>query len=370
MKKFRLVTKLILVGTVTMALPLIIIGSIAVHNSSKALQALEYEQLAGTTKALGDGIDNVLKGEIKLVKDLSVGNATIAAATAVAEKGAEGASEETDSLNQELARFKDTKGLGEDYQVIIAVGADGKIIAASSKNYIGVSIADRQYFKDALSGRAHIGQVGVNKVSGKPFVPVAAPIYSADSRIVGVISNTLDIGFLDDLIDKTKIGTTGYAFVTNKAGVVIAHPNKKHILSLDMTKLAGMEAISAKMTSGQAGVSGYRFDGIDKSSGYAPVPLTGWSVALTLPDEEFLASAHAVRNIVLIVGIIFFIAAFVLYLFFARSISVPVTKIVENLNGGSNQVAAAATQISASSQSLAEGAAEQASGIEETSSSL
>ena len=91
---------------------------------------------------------------------------------------------------------------------------------------------------------------------------------------------------------------------------------------MNMTKMAGMEEVSAKMTSGQAGVSGYRFDGIDKSCGYAPIPLTGWSVALNLPDEEFLAPARAVRNIVLVVGIIFFIAAFVLYLFLYQTINI------------------------------------------------
>jgi len=235
---------------------------------------------------------------------------------------------------------------------------------------MGISIADRGYFKDAISGRVSVGEPALNKVTGKPFVPIAAPIYSNDGRIVGMVANITDIGFLSDLIAHTKIGKTGYAFATNKAGLIIAHPAKKHILNLDITKLKGMEAVSEKMTAGQNGVEAYVFQGIPKTCGYAPVELTGWSVALTLSDEEFLAPAHAVRNIVLTIGVIFFIAAFVIYFFFARSISIPITRIVDNLNEGADQVATASAQVASASQSLAEGAAEQASGLEESSSSL
>ncbi|VAX22001.1 Methyl-accepting chemotaxis protein I (serine chemoreceptor protein) [hydrothermal vent metagenome] len=75
-----------------------------------------------------------------------------------------------------------------------------------------------------------------------------------------------------------------------------------------------------------------------------------------------------------IMGIFLGILALVLGTSFAilvtRSISKPITTIVENLSEGSAQVAAASGQISESSQSLAEGATEQASALEETSSSL
>ncbi|HEB73399.1 MAG TPA: hypothetical protein ENI77_12380 [Nitrospirae bacterium] len=75
-----------------------------------------------------------------------------------------------------------------------------------------------------------------------------------------------------------------------------------------------------------------------------------------------------------IMGVFLGILALVLGTSFAilvtRSISKPISTIVENLSEGSSQVAAASGQISESSQSLAEGATEQASALEETSSSL
>ncbi len=59
-----------------------------------------------------------------------------------------------------------------------------------------------------------------------------------------------------------------------------------------------------------------------------------------------------------------------LSLFLIRSITGPITRIIEGLTVGADQVASASGQVSSAGQSLAEGASEQAASIEETSSSL
>jgi methyl-accepting chemotaxis protein len=56
--------------------------------------------------------------------------------------------------------------------------------------------------------------------------------------------------------------------------------------------------------------------------------------------------------------------------FISRSLTRIITNIVASLNDGSNQVAAAATEVSSASQSLAQGSSEQAASLEETSASL
>lgn len=70
------------------------------------------------------------------------------------------------------------------------------------------------------------------------------------------------------------------------------------------------------------------------------------------------------------ITVIAFILGGLMSFFLIRSITKPVKRIIDGLNGGADQVAAASEQVSSSSQSLAEGASEQAASIEETSSSL
>ncbi len=63
------------------------------------------------------------------------------------------------------------------------------------------------------------------------------------------------------------------------------------------------------------------------------------------------------------------IVALAIY-FITRSITMPINRIVEGLNKGSNQMVSASRQISSSGQSLADGASNQAASIEETSASM
>jgi len=209
-----------------------------------------------------------------------------------------------------------------------------------------------------------------SKLTGKPIAPVCAPIVSGQGEVMGTVTNVLKMDFLSEKITSVKVGRTGYPFMVDRTGLIIAHPNENHVLKTNLAKLKGMEEIMGKMMTKQTGVESYVFEGIDKIAGYAPVEVTGWSIGVTQPSEEFLGAAHAIRNVILLVGGIFLAITIILVLFFARSISVPIMRAVDGLNEGADQVASASGQVSAASQSLAEGSSEQAASIEETSSSL
>jgi len=231
-------------------------------------------------------------------------------------------------------------------------------------------LSQREYFQNAKKGQANISTPVKSKISGIAIAPVCAPIYSQSGQFSGAVVTVLKIDFLSEKITSVQVGQTGYAFMVDKTGLIIAHPNAKHILATNLTTTKGMEGIVAQMLSGQAGVEHYEFEGIDKIAGYAPVKKTGWSIGVTQPSEEFMASANAIRNVILLIGTIFLALTILGVLYFARSISKPVNIVIEGLNEGADQVASASGQVSSASQSLAEGSSEQAASIEETSSSL
>ncbi|MCX5856107.1 MAG: methyl-accepting chemotaxis protein, partial [Deltaproteobacteria bacterium] len=186
---------------------------------------------------------------------------------------------------------------------------------------------------------------------------------------VGTVINVLKIDYLADKVT-AKMGQTGYGFMTDQTGLIIAHPDRANILSLNISTLNGMEEITKKMTAKQAGVQSYIFKGTKKIAGFAPVELAGWSVCITQNTDEFLAASHSIRNFIIITSIIFLVLTIVGVAFFARSITSPIKNAVDQMSEAANQVAAASGQVSAASQSLAEGSSEQASALEETSSSL
>ncbi len=442
LKNIRISVKLIIVGTLIMVLPLLVVAVMAITRSTQGLSAVENEQLAGRSSDIAQLIDRVFEEEKKLSLSFSIDPDIIAAARVVSEKAGVGAETQapivekpaagkaasgkaapvpvTDNgaaaaelLNRasaKMSRFMQTKGLGDNYQVLVCIGLDGVSFAASDPAYLNVNLSERGYVKTALAGTVNAGAAGLNTVTKKPFAPFAAPIRSGD-KVVGVFAAIADIGFLNELILGEKIGKTGYAFVTDNTGLVIAHPKAENIFTLNISKLQGMEELSKKMIAGESGVHSYVFQGVPKTAGFAPVKATGWSVCLTLPDSEYLAAANDVRNLILLISALAVVIAFLIYLAFSRTITKPLAKgvafaelvasgdftqqlpihqkdeigkLAEALNGMSvklkgmvatiqesaEQVASSSEQITASAQKLAEGAQSQASTLEQTSASV
>lgn len=88
----------------------------------------------------------------------------------------------------------------------------------------------------------------------------------------------------------------------------------------------------------------------------------------SLASVESMSSRLA--NGTLWFGLVLITATILIAATFIRSITRPINEVVISLSTGAQQTAAAATQISATTQGLAEGASEQAASLEETSASL
>jgi methyl-accepting chemotaxis protein len=100
------------------------------------------------------------------------------------------------------------------------------------------------------------------------------------------------------------------------------------------------------------------------------VPEWNWIVGsgIYVDDVDSYVLSRLLPIILLSVGILLFVL--ILAILMARSITLPINKIISRLSESSSQVTSASGQIAASSQSLAQGASEQASSLEETSSSM
>jgi methyl-accepting chemotaxis protein len=369
MKRRSLGFKLVAGGIAVVLIPLVVVGVFAVSKASSSLEALAKEQAVNIARDLANMTQLAFLQQVTFVDEMALGTETRTAAAKVAASSAQGAADEIGRLN---ARLSETaKNMGKNFETIMVSDSSGTVFAdGSGGTWKGISIADRDYFSAAKAGKASVGTVVKSKKSGLPVVPVCAPLFSSDGKFLGTVTTVVNIDFLTDNITSVKVGETGYPFMVDKTGLIIAHPNKKHILELNLTKLKGMESIMENMLAQKNGVDSYYFEGIDKIAGYAPVPLTGWSIGVTQPSKEFMGAAHAIRNIILLVGGIFLAATILAVLVFARGITRPIMLAARGLNEGSEQVASASSQVSAASQSLAEGASESAASLEETSSSL
>lgn len=369
MRKMTLTSKLVLGGILIMLIPALSIGLLSIVKASGAMESLFERQSVATANSLAEMVELTLTQEMNMAKEIAAGNSTIDTATKVAAEGVENSNAQIESLSRKLANAH--AQIGQNYEVISVIGLDGKVFADSLNGKDkGIDLSERQYFKLAREGKHNIGAVVPSKATGNPIVPVAAPIFSEKKDVVGVVVIVLKIDYIGNKIIQTKIGKNGYAYALNKEGIVIAHPDKTHILKTDIKTLKGMENIATSILARGSGCETYLFNGVKKLAGYAPVELTGWSIVTAEAFSDVMLPVQSMKWQIIWMGVILLVLVTGAVFFFGRNISKPITETTLGLSAASDQIVSASAQISSSSQQLAEGASEQAASIEETSSSL
>lgn len=355
MKKWSLAKKLMTGGILIVMIPLLVVGIFAAVKSYQALGDSAREQSTLVARSLASMVQTDMKKQLNLTKMLAAGIA--------------GSVSDLADVTRRLEAAH--KAIGDGYEQIIFIDDTGVVAADSVGGKTkGISVAERGYFKDAKSGKSDIGDVVKSKATGQPITVAAVPVQAETGAVVGVLAAIIKLDSMSDTLVSMRLGKTGYPFMTDNKGIIIAHPKKEFILELDLSAQAGMKEFVAKMLAKQTGSEFYTFQGDRKVAGFAPVEVTNWHIGVTQNMDELMAPAAALRNIILIVGIIFLALTAVAVGYFSRSISMPIALTVRDINEAADQVTSASQQVSSSSQSLSEGASEQASAIEETSASL
>src|SRR5512145_38587 len=367
MKKRSLRSKMTMVGVLAVLVPLLVVGCFSIYRAMNALEDVSKEDSVDLAKSVANMANMAVQEELKIVIQTAHRDVVIRAA----EKSQEGTAGSAESAKATAELTAMVQKSDNDYETVNVVAMNGKVFADGvNGKHIGIDLTNREYFKIAREGKANVGAVVKSKATGKPVMTFAAPIYSPSNQVIGVAVSIVNLGFLSSKVSSTKIGKTGYAYVINKTGLIIDHPLKEMVLEKNILQDESMKAFAARMVAGETGTDPYVFKGVRKLAGFAPVPLTGWSVGVTQDYNEFMAPAYQLAWFISLVGLLFLAVTMVGAYFFSRSIALPVGQIADDLNEASEQVATASSEVAQASQSLAEGASEQASALEETSSSL
>jgi methyl-accepting chemotaxis protein len=370
MRTMTLGAKLVSVGVALVLIPLLVVSFFFVRKTTEVFQTDARRQLTLVAANISNTIQLVLSEELKIVKELSARSTIVELSASVAKKGIADSQEEIARLDRELVTL--VKQIGKDYDSIFIANPEGLIHSSGSgvMKKIGLSIAERDYFKGAKEGKLTIGSVIKSKKAGETVVPICTPIRSDSGEFVGFLGMALKTDFFSHLITDVKIGEKGTCFLVDQNGRVIIHPNKELILEVDTSKIEGMKEISRKYLNHQTGVDAYVYEGVEKIGGYAPVELTGWTGIASVPVKEVYAPIYSLRNVLLFIGSICLGCAVIFVFLFARRLTKLIERIIEGLDLSTGNVASASSQVAQASRQLADGASEQAASVEETSSSL
>ena len=268
------------------------------------------------------------------------------------------------SANVQLDDLKQRYGFYEDMNL---ADAQGNIIASSNPDLIGnFDVKDRAYFVEAMKGKLYVSDALRSKGTGNPIFVIASPIKDNEGT-KGVLFGIVDLNqFSGSTVDTVKVGKTGYAYIYNKEGTLLAHPDKSNILKLNMKEFD----FGRDMMASKNGLITYTWKGVEKVVAFKTYPEMGWTVGVGAGTEELLAPVKSLQYVNLLVSLCVVLAAAIVVFLITRSIVNPINRISASLSEGAKQVASASGQVASSSQSMAEGTSEQAASLEETSSSM
>lgn len=126
----------------------------------------------------------------------------------------------TDPKDTEAGRSSKLSALAQKY------GFDSVVISDASGNTTdGTNIKDRDYFNQSISGKTYISSPLVSKATGKMVLIVSAKINSGTSG--GIVFARLTSDAFSKMVRDVSIGQSGYGFIVDKNGTIIAHKDQK-----------------------------------------------------------------------------------------------------------------------------------------------
>jgi sigma-B regulation protein RsbU (phosphoserine phosphatase) len=127
----------------------------------------------------------------------------------------------------------------------------------------------------------------------------------------GVVTADLSLAWLQEMVSAVKIYKTGYAFLISQNGRFVTHPRNDLILRESIFSLAeeqgdrNLREIARSMIRGDQGFAPSRdfVSGKKTWLAYAPLPSSGWSLGVVIPEEELLTGIRQLGREVLLIGL-------------------------------------------------------------------
>ncbi len=274
---------------------------------------------------------------------------TLLAALSVSAPSAPSAASAPAALTEKFSRFVQAN---PDLERVWLADAQGRVRASSDPALTGSDVAPEAWFREAVQGRAHTGDLALGRQEFFPGVVMAQPMTAADGSVAGVLALRIRGSSLASIVDEVRNDASLTPFLVDRDGVVLHHLQedlvysslvplaperqaalaaeqrfrRERIESLNETTLAAA-VVGAQRT----GHVAYRsaVHGRDEIAGYAPVAAHDWVVGVAKSRTDFEAPLKPLNTqllwSVLLVGLLFTGLA----LRFARSIVRPVRALTQ-----------------------------------------
>lgn len=212
---------------------------------------------------------------------------------------------------------------------------EGNLVTSENKH---ANISDREYFLpviNAKSGEFIVGNAVYSKTSRKMTVYIVTPVFDKAGKCKGLIGGGVELSTLHNILNNVKIKTKGEAFILDKKGVYLSHPNTEYIMNIFIPKDDEYKELSSlKLAQQRHGI--YKAKSADKKDVYVfldHIDQTDWTIGVSVPEEEIFKLYKKLRSIqltiifVLIIEILVFIILGFIYITIISGSYDPITNL-------------------------------------------
>ncbi|MGA1824724.1 MAG: cache domain-containing protein, partial [bacterium] len=232
---------------------------------------------------------------------------------------------ENEEKLREMHKIQNFFHLFED---IILVNSEGIVIASTEYDYQG-DWKSEKWFQQSVKGECVISPVHAIPSPFRTVITATAPLYGEDGKVYAVIGGQINMKEIWDITDRVKIGKTGFVFLIDNEGNLIASPYKyKHLNPLKS------DSLRKKIVSHNSGVTHYINDKNSKRicyyrvmQGYQEYKGLGWGIGIVQDIEEAYAMINRIQMHILLVAI----AGFIIIIILANLLSHHILKPIKTL---------------------------------------
>ncbi len=318
-------SKSIAIFVILGVIPLIIVGFFVYKTASNALLIQTREQLGNLAQKTAQQIDNfceVCEKDIKLLSNFPF----IQLSFIQFEFG-----QRLDTARRLLDEYENNNRF---YRRIHLIALDGGPLFSLPESQAGAgqSFKDADWFENAMKKEIFLSDVFFEKGNGQSYLVLSKKIYDFEdpSRPVGLLVFEIRLTAFTDFVSDLTIGTKGHAFLIDRKGVLLFHPDPA--LNLENFFLNSADAelrmLTEKIREGAPGFGHYRFKNTRKFMVFTPCRIKNWSVGITLQKSEFMADIFKLRRSIVTFSALIALLIVLVSFLFARSLTHPIGQLV------------------------------------------
>lgn len=227
-----------------------------------------------------------------------------------------------EDLRMELER----QGRAHDFFHIDLIDSNGRTLD-------GDDLSNMEFFKSAMNGHFYTSSTYVSQKDSGMMVTMATPMTDPTDRSTKVLACSISVGTLNSLINNVSVGESGYGFIVDQNGKLVADKYLTNILDgtnyIDLAKenpdYAGIGQVVEHMTLGSTSGESVNFGGENVYISYLPISsVSGWSIGVVAVKSEMLGSMYSAIWIAIALILLFILVSVLI----STRIATPIVKPV------------------------------------------